>query len=306
MRHNAYSPLLWECVEVPIRRITAYLITVLAAGSLFGQSNTFPPAKQLIEQQYVAERAIGTQNPAPRDPQAPYPLVQEAPFQTGIFNDGDAPFSVSDGDICNRWQRMQNGSQVLVFAGADANASQQGIAVIMTIPDYPAKTTIQRVLTPVQVGKVCVMTAQNGTLVLMPSDRSGVMTLNVSTGAIVTVPTIQCTGGYFLTQGVRATLGFSVVQGTVSIFTYNFRTVTQTVQFSSTSISQISGTGNTATFSGQGTLNGQSGYQFTATAKDGGAAGSGLDSISLTITGPNNYSYIVSSALTGGDIIVRP
>jgi hypothetical protein len=121
-----------------------------------------------------------------------------------------------------------------------------------------------------------------------------------------TPPTIQCTGCYFTIQNLRATLAFNIgYQGAVSTFSYNYRSATQTVQFASTTTSQISVNGNTSTFSGQGALNGNVGYNFTVTAKDGGGVGSGLDTFSVAITGPNNYSYSVNGTIAGGDIVVH-
>ena len=120
-------------------------------------------------------------------------------------------------------------------------------------------------------------------------------------------PTILCTGCYFLVDGVRATLAFNVsVTGSSSTVTYNYRTATQTVQFSSTVTTAISVNGNVATFSGQGTMNSQPGYNFTVTATDGGGPGSGLDSVSIAITGPNNFSHSKNGTILGGDIIVKP
>jgi RHS repeat-associated protein len=120
-------------------------------------------------------------------------------------------------------------------------------------------------------------------------------------------PLIQCTGCYFLVDGIRATLAFNVsVLGSTSTFTYNYRTATQTVQFTSITTTAISVNGNTATFSGQGTMNGQNGYNFAVTATDGGGPGSGLDSVSIAITGPNNFSHSKSGTIVGGDIIVKP
>jgi hypothetical protein len=122
----------------------------------------------------------------------------------------------------------------------------------------------------------------------------------------LSIPKIQCTGCYFLINSIRATMAFSVAAiGSSSTFTYNYRTSTQTVQFASTTTSQISVNGNTATFSGQGKLNGQTGYSFTVMAKDGGGAGSGLDTVSIVITGPNNYSYSANATIVGGDIVVK-
>lgn len=125
--------------------------------------------------------------------------------------------------------------------------------------------------------------------------------------ANTTPPTVLCTGCYFTIQTLRATLAFNVgYLGGVSTFSYNYRSSSQAVQFISTTTSQISVSGNSATFSGLGTLNGQAGYSFAVTAKDGGPAGSGLDSVTVLITGPNNYSYSVSSAIVGGDVVVHP
>lgn len=122
----------------------------------------------------------------------------------------------------------------------------------------------------------------------------------------VNPPTILCTGCYFITQNLRATFAFNVgYQGGVSTFTYNYRSPSQSVQFVSTVTSQISVSGTTANFSGQGTLNGKSGYNFAVTATDGGAAGSGLDTVSITITGPSNYSYSVNANVVGGDVVVH-
>jgi hypothetical protein len=121
-----------------------------------------------------------------------------------------------------------------------------------------------------------------------------------------TPPTILCTGCYFIVQNLRATFAFNVgYAGGVSTFSYNYRSSSQTVQFASTVTSAIALSGNTATFSGQGTLNGQAGYSFTVIAKDGGGPGSGLDYVALTITGPNGYSYSVAATVIGGDIVVH-
>jgi hypothetical protein len=122
----------------------------------------------------------------------------------------------------------------------------------------------------------------------------------------VVSPTIQCTGCYFVTGSVRAALAFQIVSpGSGSTFSYNYRSAMQTVQFMSTTTSQITLSGNSAIFSGSGKLNGQPGYSFSVTATDGGPAGSGLDTVSIAITGPNNYSYTVTSAIVGGDVVIH-
>jgi hypothetical protein len=134
--------------------------------------------------------------------------------------------------------------------------------------------------------------------------------MKTTADAVVTIgptpPTILCTGCYFLVGGARATLAFNVSSaGSSSTVAFNFRNSMQAAQFASTMTSQISVNGNSATFSGQGNLNGQTGYGFTVTARDGGGPGSGLDTVSIAITGPNDFSYSAAGAMSGGDIVVH-
>jgi hypothetical protein len=120
-------------------------------------------------------------------------------------------------------------------------------------------------------------------------------------------PTIVCTGCYFINNGARATMAFNVSQaGSASTFTFNTVNSGQSLQFVSTTVSQISATvSGFATFSGEGTLNGQPGYTFTVGVTDGGPAGSGLDTVLVQIAGPNNFTYNAPATIAGGDIVVH-
>jgi Beta-propeller repeat len=127
--------------------------------------------------------------------------------------------------------------------------------------------------------------------------------------AVVAVgpPAITCTGCMFMTNGSRAALAFNVsTKGSGSTFTFNNGNATQPVRFASSSISQISVTGSFATFSGEGAVNGQAGYTFTVSATDGGGAGSGLDTVLVQLSGPNNFTYNAPATIAGGDVVVRP
>jgi len=136
--------------------------------------------------------------------------------------------------------------------------------------------------------------------------EGGKTSVEATTTINVAAPTIRCTGCYFLVNNIRATFAFNIgSQGSSSTFSYNYRNGAQIVQFASTSTTQRSVSGNTATFSGPGNLNGQTGYFFAVTGKDGGTVGSGLDTVSIAITGPNNYSYTANGTVVGGDIIVQ-
>ena len=120
-------------------------------------------------------------------------------------------------------------------------------------------------------------------------------------------PTIVCTGCYFVKDGTRATFTFNVsTPGSGSTFTFNTRNANEPLQFVSTGVSQISATvSGFATFSGEGTLNGQPGYTFTVGAMDGGGPGSGVDTVLIQIFGPNNFTYNAPATIAGGDIVVH-
>lgn len=173
---------------------TRYQLAIMAvSGLLLGGpalSQTLPAGKQTIQQQYDQERAAGAQNPAPRDPQAPYPIVPELPFTTGIVNDGDAPFSSEAINITNYWQGLLNGVRAFVYAGAQAAEGtnpQQGIIIVQTIPDYPQQASTESLLTPVQAGPVSIVAAQNGLFLLTATTGSYVFAFDASTGTINSV-----------------------------------------------------------------------------------------------------------------------
>jgi hypothetical protein len=164
-----------------IRKWKAFLVT--AVLSLPGLSNT----------QSDASSAKRSQNPAPIVPLASYPIPPPVPFVTGIFEDADAPFSTEEVLIKNRWQSLQNGSEITVYAGADAMDPEQGIAIIAAGAAYPAEPTAVSVLTPVRAGAIRVVAAQSGLLLLTSATGSYVFTLNIASAAFTSVATVPLT-----------------------------------------------------------------------------------------------------------------
>ncbi len=138
-----------------------------------------PTPKQAIEDQYNQERAASTQNPAPKNPDAPYPIAPEEPFKTG-FIDAEAVFNAGDAIVCNGWRTMQNGAEVRFYGTVDASDRQQGIVYIDISLPYPAEPSFQRILTPVKDGQVCIIAAQDGVLTLL-SDTGSHITFNIGT-----------------------------------------------------------------------------------------------------------------------------
>jgi hypothetical protein len=148
---------------------------------LLSQS-ALPPSKQAIESQYAQERAAGIQNAAPKDPNAPFPIAPELPFQLGIRNDCSPPFSSQNVNVANCWQGVRNGIKTVVYAGAEAGEfdTQQGIIYVMTIPDFPAETSIQTILTPVRAGAASIVLAQNDVLTLVSDVGPYVMVFDLN------------------------------------------------------------------------------------------------------------------------------
>ena len=165
------------------------LIVLLLEGMSLHAQSTLPPEKQAIEDQYTQERASGIQNAAPKDPNAPFPIAPEVPFRTGIIDDCSPPFSAQNVSIQSCWQGLQNGIRTAVFTGAESDNfdAQQGIVYVMTIPDFPAETTVQTILTPVRAGAVSIVLAQNNILTLVSETGPYVMVFDVNAAGFTSV-----------------------------------------------------------------------------------------------------------------------
>ena len=108
-------------------------------------------------------------------------------------------------------------------------------------------------------------------------------------------------GGFIIVNNAHANFGFvaglkpqqSTPSGQLNYMDHNTGMHVQ-----SASITSYSGSGNTRTFSGSATINGQSGYTFTVTATDNGNPGAGKDTFSIKMS--NGYS--ASGVLGGGNI----
>jgi hypothetical protein len=70
---------------------------------------------------------------------------------------------------------------------------------------------------------------------------------------------------------------------------------------SSGGIDSITFSGNCASFTGNGKVNGQTGYRFRVDACDNGEPGAGRDTFAISVTGPN-FSYTNGGVLTEGNI----
>jgi hypothetical protein len=152
---------------------------VLTCSIVLLAQDTLPPAKQAIEQQYSQERAAGEQNPAPRDPNAAFPIVPPPAFETGIFNDCD---SLSGAIVVNCWRGILGNVETSVYAGSEPESinPQQGIVVVFTASG-------NYIPTPVEAGPVRIIAAQNDILTLVTTNNAYVLTFDVNTQSFTSV-----------------------------------------------------------------------------------------------------------------------
>jgi hypothetical protein len=122
----------------------------------------------------------------------------------------------------------------------------------------------------------------------------------------------KVTGGGWISIGTgRTSFGFNAIPQAGSLFTGQFqlRSNNGKNRFHGNVVSGLSGSGNTATWTGTGSWNGQPGYTYTISVVDNGSSGSKRgDTISITITSPAGttvYSTGGAQALKGGNITVH-
>lgn len=156
--------------------VSAFL---LVPSMLLAQSSPpLPPAKQAIEHRYTQEREAGTQNPAPRDPNTPYPKVVPGPLESGIFDPCDAPFSSHSISGASCWRGLVNGIETSIYAGSQGQEfdPEQSIIII-----DPAEGEGKFISTPVKAGVIHVIRApKNGQLILVSKDGSHLFIFDVN------------------------------------------------------------------------------------------------------------------------------
>lgn len=171
----------WKPILKGIAGVVA--IGALGVSSSSNGQPTLPPDKQVIEDRYLQERAAGAQNPAPKDPNAPYPAGTDAPPDKGIIDDPDGPFSSQEIRISNRWQGVINGIETTVYAGVESPDDDADQGIIITLSDFPTGVGKRTVLTPVRTGRVHIIAEQNSQLILAADDGSYLFVFDVGTAA---------------------------------------------------------------------------------------------------------------------------
>lgn len=119
----------------------------------------------------------------------------------------------------------------------------------------------------------------------------------------------KVTGGGWISQGTgKTTFGFNAKQDVSGLRgQLQIRTSSKS-RFHGNVVLTLSGTANTATWTGTGKWNGVAGYKFVVSVVDNGTSGKRGDTISIVVRAPNNsvvFSTSGASPLKGGNIVVR-
>jgi hypothetical protein len=178
---------------------------------------------------------------------------------------------------------------------------ESGLAVTITCSTatvgaviYPSLTTWTVTLTN--------MTAGDNQIAVSSIDTAG--NISTVTVSITLYATYRISGGaYFYPESptYKASFSMDVTTGLTPSGWLKYYYARTRMNFVSTSITHVTVSGNTATISGTGTVNGASGYTFTARVTDGVP-----DSFGITINKPDGSIYYSAptKAVSGGDLII--
>ena len=152
-------------------------------------TNSLPPNKQLIQEQYDKGRLEGAKNAAPRNPQIVFPDIPSHPFPVSLISDECEPeHAMNEALFTNCWKGLLNDKKMIVFAGVESHANpdipdnvdrKQGLVVILNLGENTGAPPIQRVLTPEKVGSVKITEEKNGVLTLSSLDGARLLFLDL-------------------------------------------------------------------------------------------------------------------------------
>jgi len=127
----------------------------------------------------------------------------------------------------------------------------------------------------------------------------------VAENRFMTQPFGISSGVYFYPESLKYQASFSMdVTGPTALSGWLKYYYTRTrMNFVSTGITSVSASGNMATISGTGTVNGVGGYTFTTTVTNGTP-----DTFAIVIKKPDGTNYYSAGAknISGGDLVISP
>jgi Bacterial Ig domain/PKD domain len=142
--------------------------------------------------------------------------------------------------------------------------------------------------------------------VTVTDDDTGVGTAEVF--VVISDKTVKVTGGGWIANGGRHSFGFVAKEDAAGLRGQIQVRAPAKGRFHGNVVLSLSGTGNTATWTGTGAWNGSAGYRYSVTVVDNGNGGkkAAPDTISITIRTPGGTAVVSTNGpLKGGNITIH-
>ena len=115
-------------------------------------------------------------------------------------------------------------------------------------------------------------------------------------------------GGWFSNSVGRTAFGFNAISDVTGLHGQLQLRTPNKGNFHGSTITSLTGTVNTATWSGTGVWNGQPNYRYSVSVYDAGTSVKATDTFSITITSPTGSQVFTTNGpqkLKGGNIVVH-
>jgi len=138
---------------------------------VLAENNIDEQTRRSIEEKLAIAERIATQVSHPRatvDPRETPQLIplEDAPFQTGIFEGSGGALRPAQAVLINRWQGIVNDVLTIVFAGYTGGDREQGIVYIQRMSGERKSVSWSSYPTPMRSGPVRILSAEGYRLIL--------------------------------------------------------------------------------------------------------------------------------------------
>jgi hypothetical protein len=172
----------------------ALTIVVVGSGAARLFAQTGPDKDQYFDQLYSDEQLNAPDGVTPDLTPVPSIGPPEA-WESGIFEEQEAPFPSSQFSILNRWQKDRDGVHIAVYAGSLGDDPDQGVVVVATTPLDLSDAAWSLYPTPTRSGAVRILAA-SGSVVLLQACAGDHFGFDIDTRSYrVTIQWVKGDGG---------------------------------------------------------------------------------------------------------------
>ena len=164
----------------------AAIETVLAQADLDAGVRSSLEEKQELWLRMAREQGISARLAETEGMRAPeVPMVEAAPFPTGIFEGDEGWFRSGQAQITRRWQGMSQDGYLQVMVGADGEDLTRGVVVILRYDPERVLVDLRKELGPPGSGPYALEGLEGGELVIRAADGAELRLNILQDGAIL-------------------------------------------------------------------------------------------------------------------------